>query len=107
MQDEAVGWALARMVLGTLGQAVLTDWPAFLVLGLMGVAAVVVEVRREHRLARSGIHDVDRMDGHAFEHRLALLFDRLGYRVEDTPYSGDFGADLVVGKDGKRIAVQA
>ena len=30
-----------------------------------------------------------------------------GWTVADTPASGDFGADLIAEKDGKRIAIQA
>jgi restriction system protein len=51
--------------------------------------------------------EIDRMDGRSFEQYLGTLFARLGYRAEVTPYVGDFGADLVVAKDGARQVVQA
>jgi HJR/Mrr/RecB family endonuclease len=38
---------------------------------------------------------------------LAALFQRLGYRIERTGRRGDYGADLVVWRDGTKIAVQA
>ncbi len=59
------------------------------------------------RLARSGIRKIDRMDGATFEAYLETLFKRLGYRVQRTRASGDFGADLVVEREGVRTAVQA
>ncbi|AVF28844.1 restriction endonuclease [Paenibacillus larvae] len=55
---------------------------------------------------RSGIQDIDKMDGRQFEFYLKALFDKLGYKAEVTKGSHDFGADLVF--DGKkRIVVQA
>lgn len=50
---------------------------------------------------------VDEMSGEDFESFLAVLFADLGYAVKSTPLSGDFGADLVVCKDGRRGVVQA
>jgi HJR/Mrr/RecB family endonuclease len=41
-----------------------------------------------------------------FEDMIVRAFRDAGYVVEQTPYSGDFGADLVIAKGGKRIAVQ-
>ncbi len=59
------------------------------------------------RIARSGIADIDTMDGRTFEQYLVTLFERLGYHVELTQYRGDYGADLVIEKDDRRTAVQA
>jgi len=53
------------------------------------------------------ICDLDELDGHEFENYLAILFNNLGYYAELTPGSGDYGADLILTKDGVRIAVQA
>ncbi|NLO42023.1 MAG: restriction endonuclease, partial [Bacteroidales bacterium] len=52
------------------------------------------------RLIASRIDDIDIMDGKAFEKYLEALFKKLGYRVERTRYLGDYGADLVVFKNG-------
>ena len=46
------------------------------------------------------------MDGSEFEHKLAELFQILGYEVERIR-GFDKGADLVVTMDGERTAVQA
>ena len=50
------------------------------------------------------------MTGVEFEEFLALLFKRLGYGVQTTRASGDYGADLLLrepGPKGRLIAVQA
>jgi hypothetical protein len=39
LQNDAVGWALARMVFGVFGQAVVVDWPIFA--GLVVLLAMV------------------------------------------------------------------
>jgi len=66
-----------------------------------------IQAKRKERIKRSGIADIDKMDGRQFEHYLGILFQAHGYRTEVTPSAGDYGADLILSKDGKRIAVQA
>lgn len=58
-------------------------------------------------MARSGIADVDKMGGTQFEHFLANIYRKQGYKVKVTPPSGDYGADLVIEKNNVRIVVQA
>ncbi len=41
-----------------------------------------------------------------FEDFVAHLFYEAGYEVEQTDYTGDFGADMIIGMDGKRTVVQ-
>jgi restriction system protein len=60
------------------------------------------------RIMSSGVRDLDHLDGHAFERYLSYLFENLGCKkVEVTKGSGDFGADIIAEKDGRRIAIQA
>lgn len=58
-------------------------------------------------IRRRGLAAMDRMGGVEFERHLATLFADLGYRVEATPATGDFGADLVLRRDGATTCVQA
>ena len=51
--------------------------------------------------------ELDQLSGVEFEEFLAGLFRAQGYAAELTPTSGDYGADLILSKDGQRIAVQA
>lgn len=50
---------------------------------------------------------VDRMTGEEFEYFLASLFTRMGYKVQNTPLSGDYGADLILQGQGGVTVVQA
>lgn len=78
----------------------------------LGAAAVVLllvffRAAGKHRLA-SSLKEIDAMDGHEFERFLGRLFSRMGYRAQVVGASGsDFGADLIIEKDGVPIAVQA
>ncbi len=63
--------------------------------------------RREHqRLIDSGLDIVDQMDGELFEDFLLAHFRNLGYSGQTTPFN-DYGADLILDKDGMRTVVQA
>lgn len=53
------------------------------------------------------IERVDIMDGVEFERFLKRLFIYNGYSVSETARTGDFGADLLLKKDGRMIVVQA
>ena len=59
------------------------------------------------KILQSGIREIDVMQGVEFENYLEVLFSCMGYKVETTRATGDFGADLILKKDGQTIAVQA
>ena len=61
----------------------------------------------EEFLSSAEIEFIDVMEGYVFEHFLKTLFFYLGYDAVVTKRSGDYGADLVLKKDGKRVVVQA
>lgn len=82
-------------------------WFLWLLAGGIAFARLLLWLNEQRTLSRSGIAEIDVMDGRTFEHRLGVLFRALGYRVEQTRYRGDYGADLVVAKDGVRTVVQA
>lgn len=63
--------------------------------------------KRKKLLAKFSVEDIDELTGQEFENFLSELFDSLGYYVNQTPYSGDQGADLIIEKNGKKVAVQA
>jgi restriction endonuclease Mrr len=52
------------------------------------------------------MRDLDQLEGFQFEFFLNLLFKKMGYHVEQTPLSGDQGADLIINKLNKTV-VQA
>ena len=62
--------------------------------------------KRKRVLRSSGIKDIDEMDGIRFEYFLKELYISLGYKVKVTTSTGDFGADLVLIKEGQKVVVQ-
>lgn len=82
-------------------------WPLWALVAVVGTAKLVSWLLERQRLKKAGIAEVDRMGGLTFERFLVSFFRRLGYRVEHTGRQGDYGADLVVAKGGRRTAVQA
>ncbi len=88
-------------------QALLIFWPAWIVLVIWWAIKIALKLYETNRLSKAGIAKIDEMNGKDFEKYLAILFKKLGYKVKRTPYQGDYGADLVIQKDGKQIVVQA
>jgi restriction system protein len=90
---------------------ILAPWIWKLIIFLVSALVVWIYVAKHQRrmkaLRQSGADQIDQMSGREFEERLWLLFKDLGWTVEATPISGDWGADLIISKDGERIAVQA
>lgn len=85
-----------------------TFWWLWATIALLGLSRAVWRLYQWRRLARSGIAEIDAMDGRTFELFLVTLFQRLGYDAEHTGRAyGDYGADLVVTAAGKRAVVQA
>lgn len=63
------------------------------------------KIQSIYRKAR--IYDVDKMDGIEFEYYLEALFSKLKYKPSVTKASHDYGADLILKNENKRIVVQA
>ena len=68
--------------------------------------------QREHAAwqqayGQAKVNELDQLNGKQFEEYLAGLFRVQGYAAELTPVSGDYGADLILTRDGCRIAVQS
>jgi len=88
-------------------KGILELWYIWLILGLFLLAKIIFYLLEKQKLAKSGIADIDSMDGKRFEKYLEVLFERLGYRVVRTRYIGDYGADLVTQKNGVKTVIQA
>ena len=89
-----------------LASAVVMLKPFLFLFLLFFLAKYAYKLYEKKKLSKSGIDEIDQMDGLEFEKYLEALFEKLGYRVRRTPYQNDYGADLIVGKDGHKIAVQ-
>lgn len=77
--------------------------------GIVLVSAGVVLVKRWVRtwLPLPTMDRVLAMSGEEFERALRQICEREGWWVELTPRSGDFGADLLMSKNGRKVVVQA
>lgn len=64
------------------------------------------EIERLNKLKNANINEIDNMNGYEFETFVALILSDLGFRSITTKKSGDFGADVVLEKDGKKIIIQ-
>ena len=82
-------------------------WPVTAILVVLMLFRGGLHLYKTRRYAKAGIADVDRLNGKEFEHYLAVLFKRLGYQVQHTPYQGDYGADLVLRQGNEKTVVQA
>ncbi|MCG7408938.1 restriction endonuclease [Paenibacillus sp. ACRRX] len=111
-----------ELIHGILGLAILTalfgtfnathSWTAAIiacgvVLAVFVTVTVLIQTKKSERLKRSGIAEIDKMDGVQFEKYLGHLFTAHGYKTQVTNASGDYGADLIITKGNKKIVVQA
>ena len=63
-------------------------------------------LKKKKCLINSSLYEIDMMSGEEFEKYLELCFKELNYAVKLTPKSKDYGADLILYKDGVKILVQ-
>lgn len=105
--------AVISSILAVVSGLIMRSWVMGLSMGVILVIASVITMkaikpgRDDHRLLACGIIQMDQMSGDAFEEYLLLYFQSLGFKCELTRYAGDFGADLLISKEGCKIAVQA
>ncbi len=109
-------WVVATALLGFVGMLNRLGW----VLAALSAVAVAVSawrallawldhrrnLRRDALYRATGQAAVDAMTGVEFEHYVAAVLRGLGYAVEITRATGDFGVDLIATKDDTRTAVQ-
>lgn len=107
-------WLATRPWILPLGAGLLlTGLPALrglaVLLVVVGVLAALGSrrVERAVQMGRAGIHQIDQMDGTTFEHYLEELLLTHGYNVKHLGRVGDFGADLLVERQGRRSVIQA
>ena len=109
-------WVAATALLGFVGMLNRAVWA----LAALSAVAVTVcawralvawldhrrDLRRDALYRATGQAAVDAMTGVEFEHYVAAVLRGIGYTVELTSATGDFGVDLIATKDGTRTAVQ-
>lgn len=88
---------------------------ALMITGIIGVGSFVLAVAvqmffhryEKNKYLNSTLYDIDHMTGENFESYLYWYFKASGYRVSTTPKSSDYGADLLLNKNGITTVVQA
>jgi len=103
----------ALLVMIIIGSYLFAD--SIVLSALIGIAFFVitkiiifsVKKERQKKINLSGILQIDKMTGIEFEKFLMVRYRSMGYTVKETPLTGDFGADLVLHKDSRKIVVQA
>jgi restriction system protein len=109
-------WVVTTALLAFIGQLNKVVWAlaalsavAVMVCAWRALLAWLDHRRRERRDAlyrATGQATVDAMTGVEFERYVAAVLRGLGYVVELTKATGDFGVDLIATRDGVRTAVQ-
>lgn len=87
-------------------------WQGALIgVGIAFILLIIVTGIQSHqhrkKIIASGIEEIDEMTGRKFEEYLGNVFQAKGYGVKFTPTTNDYGADLLLSKQGKKIVVQA
>lgn len=109
-------WIITTVLMAFIGQLNKAVWA----LAALSAAAVLVcawrallawldhcrTARRDALFRATGLAAVDAMTGVEFERYVAAVLRGVGFDVEITRATGDFGVDLIATRDGVRTAVQ-
>lgn len=87
-------------------------WIVSLVILGIGVLMYMDHKKRQQKMEREalirfGADKMDGMSGKEFEYLIMCVFQKLEYKVERTPTTGDMGADLIMKNNKHSVAVQA
>ena len=80
---------------------------AMLMFTLTIIAYFVAKYEQKEHFKSYNMTAIDEMSGIEFEMMLKHVFQKMGYKVEETPKSNDYGADLILTKRGKKTVIQA
>ncbi len=70
------------------------------------IVHLINNIRISHLIKGKSINDLDKVSGVDFERIVAHLFRQMHFRVDTTPVSGDYGADIIARKWGIKIVIQ-
>lgn len=117
---------IIRLIISTIGEASglillllfvyydkINENKYLIIAAIVAVVAIIVlityisRVIRRRKYLNSPLSAIDVMSGEEFEKYLKYYFESQGYKVNLTPVTNDYGADLVLKKDGEITVVQA
>jgi len=78
-----------------------------LIMAIIIAIPIIKKKIKKAKYLKSPLSEIDKMFGEEFEEYLKYHFEKLGYKAKTTPRSNDYGADLILTKDGDKIVVQA
>ncbi|MDQ0255618.1 restriction system protein [Evansella vedderi] len=78
-----------------------------LIVSIIIITKIIPTIKKKQHFKRANMTVIDQMDGFEFEEYLAYMFTKLGYKAKKTRNTGDYGADVVLKKDGIKTVVQA
>lgn len=75
---------------------------------IIKIGEIILEVKKERRMARLGMSEVDELSGVDFELFIQLMLERLKYqKVQLTPKTADYGIDVTAtDPEGKKVGFQ-
>ncbi|MCD7723714.1 MAG: restriction endonuclease [Clostridiales bacterium] len=79
---------------------------SLLALFLVCAACLKKNIKKQKYLTAT-FDKIDQMTGIEFEKLLKAYYQQLGYKVQLTKTTGDYGADLILLKNGRKYIVQA
>lgn len=103
-----LGQILIKSIIESISTVIQTVWPMFALLFAVLIVRISPKLYKNYKLSKAGFDQIDRMTGEEFEKYLGIIFQIMGYKV--TLLGGtkhDYGADLIIEKNGSRTAVQA
>lgn len=101
---------LILSLISNIPQIFFSTWYIWWFFLLIAAIKIGYEIYQFYKLSKAGMFEIDKMTGEQFEERLRILFTNLGYKATRTSSDRvrpDYGADLVIEKDGVRTVVQA
>lgn len=70
------------------------------------IIPMIQKQRKKREYLSSSLYVIDKMNPYEFESLVGTHFETKGYKVTQTPKSGDYGADLLLERADERICVQ-
>lgn len=106
---ESIAGFIIIAIMGTLSKVKLKTAMFYgaMLLGVFLIGLIFYKRHRRKIILESGIDIIDKMDGVEFEKILLVHFKKQGYQGYLTPATNDYGADLVLEKNGQKMVVQA
>lgn len=101
---SVVSFFIAAAITKDLFQTMLCTLLIFVVLQWLSMKN---HLKKRNELRNASLDEIDTMEGVQFERYLYELFIALGYKVQRTSKTGDFGADLILDDGDSKTVVQA